>query len=90
MRIWLLTSEIPQEISAGIARYVDTWARVLGAAGHGFHNAVVAARNHAESAFSERSPELPRGHVLLRIRLHRGRSEAGKQERAPAAIRGLT
>ncbi len=34
MRIWLLTSEIPQEISAGIARYVDTWARVLGAAGH--------------------------------------------------------
>ena len=34
MRIWLLTSEIPQEVSAGIARYVDTWARVLGAAGH--------------------------------------------------------
>jgi glycogen synthase len=34
MRIWLLTSEIPQEISAGIARYVETWARVLGAAGH--------------------------------------------------------
>lgn len=34
MRVWLLTSEIPQEIAGGIARYVDSWARILGAAGH--------------------------------------------------------
>jgi hypothetical protein len=34
MRIWLLTSELPQEIAGGIARYVDNLARLLGAAGH--------------------------------------------------------
>lgn len=34
MRIWLLTSEVPQEIAGGIARYVDNFARLLGAAGH--------------------------------------------------------
>lgn len=34
MRIWLLTSELPDEIAGGIARYVDNWARMLGAAGH--------------------------------------------------------
>ncbi len=41
MRIWLLTSEVPQEIAGGIARYVDNFARLLGAAGH---EVVVIAR----------------------------------------------
>lgn len=34
MRIWLLTSQLPPEIVGGIARYVDNFARLLGAAGH--------------------------------------------------------
>ena len=34
MRIWLLTSEMPHEFAGGIARYVDNFARTLGAAGH--------------------------------------------------------
>lgn len=34
MRIWLLTSELPQEFSGGIARYIENWARVLGETGH--------------------------------------------------------
>jgi len=34
MRIWLLTSELPQEAAGGIARYVDNFARLLGVAGH--------------------------------------------------------
>ena len=34
MKIWLLTSELPQEVAGGIARYIDTFARLLGAAGH--------------------------------------------------------
>jgi glycogen(starch) synthase len=41
MRIWLLTSELPQEIAGGIARYVDNFARLLGVAGH---EVVVIAR----------------------------------------------
>jgi glycogen synthase len=34
VRIWLLTSELPQETAGGIGRYVENWARLLGAAGH--------------------------------------------------------
>ncbi|MBI3801789.1 MAG: glycosyltransferase, partial [Deltaproteobacteria bacterium] len=45
MRIWLLTSELPQEIAGGIARYVDNFARLLGAAGH--EVVVIARTTHA-------------------------------------------
>ncbi len=41
MRVWILTSELPQEIAGGIARYVDDWARLLGLSGH---EVVVIAR----------------------------------------------
>lgn len=41
MRIWLLTSELPHEVAGGIARYVENFARILGAAGH---EVVVIAR----------------------------------------------
>jgi hypothetical protein len=41
MRIWLLTSELSREFAGGIARYVDNWARLLGASGH---EVVVIAR----------------------------------------------
>lgn len=34
MRIWILTSELPDELAGGIARYVDNFARALGPAGH--------------------------------------------------------
>lgn len=34
MRIWMLTSEVPREAEGGIGRYVDTFSRLLGAAGH--------------------------------------------------------
>jgi glycosyltransferase involved in cell wall biosynthesis len=34
MRIWLLTSELPQEFAGGIARYIENFARLLGASGH--------------------------------------------------------
>ena len=34
MRIWLLTSELPSGIAAGIARYIDNFARLLGRRGH--------------------------------------------------------
>lgn len=34
MRIWLLTSELPQETAGGIGRYIENWAHLLGAAGH--------------------------------------------------------
>ena len=34
MRIWILTSELPQELAGGIARYVGNFSRLLGAAGH--------------------------------------------------------
>ncbi|MCC6359415.1 MAG: glycosyltransferase, partial [Phycisphaerales bacterium] len=33
MRIWILTSELPDELAGGIARYVDNFARALGPAG---------------------------------------------------------
>src|SRR5262245_43898571 len=41
MRVWLLTSEMPHEVAGGIARYVENFARLLGAAGH---EVVVIAR----------------------------------------------
>ena len=41
MRIWLLTSELPQEFAGGIARYVENFARLLGETGH---EVVVIAR----------------------------------------------
>ena len=34
MRIWLLTSELAHEVAGGIARYVDSFSRLAGAAGH--------------------------------------------------------
>jgi len=42
MRIWLLSSELPHEIAGGIARYVENFARLAGAAGH---EVVVIARS---------------------------------------------
>lgn len=33
MRVWILTSELPHEYAGGIARYVDTIARLLASAG---------------------------------------------------------
>src|SRR5437899_5372956 len=41
MRIWILTSELPQEFAGGIARYMENFARLLGEAGH---EVVVIAR----------------------------------------------
>ena len=34
MRVWIVTSELPHEHAGGIGRYVDNFARTLGAAGH--------------------------------------------------------
>ena len=45
MRVWLLSSELPQDAAGGIARYVDHFARLLGAAGH--EVVVIAQTAHA-------------------------------------------
>jgi len=45
MRVWLLTSEVTQEVAGGIARYVENFACLLGAAGH---EVVVIARTEQE------------------------------------------
>src|SRR5712691_2426740 len=45
MRIWILTSELPQEVAGGIGRYVDNFARLLGTAGH--EVVVIARTAHA-------------------------------------------
>jgi glycosyltransferase involved in cell wall biosynthesis len=34
MKIWILTSETPRNVTGGIARYVDNFARAAGAEGH--------------------------------------------------------
>src|SRR5712664_3595718 len=54
MRIWLLSSELPHEIAGGIARYVDNFARLAGAAGH---EVVVFARSQ-EARDSEIAPNV--------------------------------
>ena len=54
MRIWLLTSELPQEVAGGIARYIDTFARLLGAAGH---EVVIIARTE-QSCDQEIAPRV--------------------------------
>ncbi len=52
MRIWLLTSELPSGIAAGIARYIDNFARLLGQGGH----EVVIVAPAAESGEREFAP----------------------------------
>jgi len=54
MRIWLVSSELPHEIAGGIARYVDNFARLAGAAGH---EVVVFARSQ-EARDSEIAPNV--------------------------------
>ncbi|MBI4320860.1 MAG: glycosyltransferase [Chloroflexi bacterium] len=34
MRIWLMTSELPEDVTGGIASYMTNYAKLLGAAGH--------------------------------------------------------
>ncbi len=34
MKIWILTNELPANVTGGIARYVDNYARLLGERGH--------------------------------------------------------
>ena len=45
MRIWILTSEVPQDIAGGIARYVENFAWLLGTAGH---EVVIIARTRRQ------------------------------------------
>src|SRR4051794_13356783 len=34
MRIWIVTCELAHEVAGGIARYIDNFSRLAGAAGH--------------------------------------------------------
>ncbi|MCW1970779.1 MAG: glycosyltransferase family 2 protein [Anaerolineae bacterium] len=34
MKIWILTDQLPANVTGGVARYVDNYARLLGARGH--------------------------------------------------------
>jgi glycosyltransferase involved in cell wall biosynthesis len=70
MRIWLLTSELPSGIAAGIARYIDNFARLLGQRGHDV--AIVAPA--AESVEREFAP----GVRLVTFAAHDGAAPRGR------------
>ena len=49
MKIWLLTSELPHEVTGGIARYIDNYARLLALSGH--EVLIIAQSNEVKDIF---------------------------------------